>query len=109
MGVKMSNKKAMELNIGGHLYKIVELPLEHEDNDKELYGRHLVKDNIILINEGIEKTRKLETLIHEILHAICYNTGLQQEMDRLQNIAWGKLIRELEDVPDREDFPKNDK
>ena len=31
---------------------------------------------------------------------------LQQEMDRLQNIAWGKLIRELEDVPDREDFPK---
>jgi hypothetical protein len=34
---------------------------------------------------------------------------LQQEMDRLQNIAWGKLIRELEDVPDREDFPKNDK
>ena len=34
----MSNKKAMELNIGGHLYKIVELPLEHEDNDKELYG-----------------------------------------------------------------------
>lgn len=34
---------------------------------------------------------------------------LQQEMDRLQNIAWGKLIRELEDVADREDFPKNDK
>ena len=31
---------------------------------------------------------------------------LQQEMDRLQNIAWGKLIRELEDVADREDFPK---
>ena len=51
----MGDKKAMELNIGGHLYKIVELPLEHEDNDKELYGRHLVKDNIILINEGIEK------------------------------------------------------
>ena len=34
---------------------------------------------------------------------------LQQEMDKLQNIAWGKLIRELEDVADAEDFPKNDK
>ena len=34
---------------------------------------------------------------------------LQQEQDRLQKIAWGKLIRELEDVADKEDFPKDDK
>jgi len=89
MGVKMSNKKAMELNIGGHLYKIVELPLEHEDNDKELYGRHLVKDNIILINESIEKSRKLETLIHEILHAICYNTGLEHDERQIEALSNG--------------------
>jgi hypothetical protein len=34
---------------------------------------------------------------------------LQQEMDKLQNIAWGKLIRELEDVKDAEDFPNESK
>ena len=85
----MSDKKAMELNIGGHLYKIVELPLEHEDNDKELYGRHLVKDNIILINEGIEKSRKLETLIHEILHAICYTTGLEHDERQIEALSNG--------------------
>ena len=50
MGDKMVKKKSMKLNIGGHLYKIAELPLKHEDDTKELYGRHLVKENIILIN-----------------------------------------------------------
>ena len=30
--------KKMELNIGGHNYNIMVTPLEHEDNDKELYS-----------------------------------------------------------------------
>lgn len=36
---------------------------------------------------------------------------LQQELDELekirQNLNWDKLIRELEDVKDTEDFPKD--
>ena len=36
---------------------------------------------------------------------------LQQELDELekirQNLNWDKLIRELEDVKDMEDFPKD--
>tara|TARA_R100001443_G_scaffold65573_1_gene74820 strand:+ start:367 stop:552 length:186 start_codon:yes stop_codon:yes gene_type:complete len=36
---------------------------------------------------------------------------LQQELDELekirQNLNWDMLIRELEDVEDKEDFPKN--
>ena len=36
---------------------------------------------------------------------------LQQELDELekirQNLNWDKLIRELEDVNDMEDFPKD--
>ena len=47
------------------------------------------KDNIILINEGIEKTRKLETLIHEILHAICYNTGLEHDERQIEALSNG--------------------
>ena len=76
MGVLM---KKMQLNVGGHNYTIMITPLEHEDDDKELYGRHLVKNNIILINEEIEDSRQKETLMHEILHAVYYNTGLEQE------------------------------
>lgn len=32
---------------------------------------------------------------------------LQQEFDKQQNLAWNKLIRELENVNDMEDFPKD--
>ena len=85
----MAKVKGMKLNIGGHLYKIAELPLKHEDDTKELYGRHLVKENIILINSDIETSRKYETLIHEVLHAIHYNTGLDHDERQIDAISNG--------------------
>jgi|9_EtaG_2_1085328.scaffolds.fasta_scaffold00040_32 Zn-dependent peptidase ImmA (M78 family) len=86
---KKTVKKALEINIGGHDYKIIELPLEHEDKSKELYGRHMVKENIILINEDIHKSRKEETLIHEILHAIFFNYGLNHDERVIDAISNG--------------------
>tara|TARA_Y100000356_G_scaffold69951_1_gene57593 strand:+ start:867 stop:1187 length:321 start_codon:yes stop_codon:yes gene_type:complete len=82
-------KKALEINIGGHDYKIIELPLQHEDESKELYGRHMVKENIILINEDIHQSRKEETLVHEILHAIFFNYGLEHEERLIDAISNG--------------------
>ena len=79
----------MELNIGGHDYKIIELPLKHDDDDKELYGRHMVKENIIMINEDIHDSRKKETLLHEILHAVFYNYGLQHKEGLIDAISNG--------------------
>ena len=81
--------RAIELNIGGHNYKIIELPLTHEDGSKELYGRHLVKENVILINKDIAESRKKETLIHEVLHAIFYNTGLEHDERQIEAISNG--------------------
>ena len=82
-------KKALEINIGGHDYRIIELPLQHEDESKELYGRHMVKENIILINEDIHPSRKEETLVHEILHAIFFNYGLEHEERLIDAISNG--------------------
>ena len=81
--------KDMKLNIGGHIYSIVECELNHKESDKELYGRHLVKDNIILINESIQESRQYETLMHEILHAIFYNYGLDHDESRIDAISNG--------------------
>jgi len=86
MGVLM---KKMQLNVGGHNYTIMITPLEHEDDDKELYGRHLVKNNIILINEEIDDSRQKETLVHEVLHAICYNTGLEHSERMIEALSNG--------------------
>jgi len=81
--------KKMKLNVGGHNYTIMITPLEHEDDDKELYGRHLVKNNIILINEEIDDSRQKETLVHEVLHAICYNTGLEHSERMIEALSNG--------------------
>jgi hypothetical protein len=78
-----------KLNIGGHPYEILTSKLEHEDRNKELYGRHLVKENVILINEDIAPSRIEETLIHEVLHAIFYNTGLEHNERQIEAISNG--------------------
>jgi Zn-dependent peptidase ImmA (M78 family) len=82
-------EKTMGLHIGGHDYSILELSLEHEDSSKELYGRHLVKENLILINKDIHDSRKKETLMHEILHALFYNYGLEHDESKIDAISNG--------------------
>ena len=77
------------LVIGEHPYEILTSKLEHEDRNKELYGRHLVKENVILINEDIAPSRIKETLIHEVLHAIFYNTGLEHNERQIEAISNG--------------------
>lgn len=79
----------MKLEVGGHPYEILFDKLTHEDNRKELYGRHLVKENVILINEEIAHSRQQETLVHEILHAIFYNTGLKHDERIIEALSNG--------------------
>ncbi len=79
----------MSLNLGGHQYKILVQELEAIEASKVLYGQHLVEHNIILINENIDQSRKEETLIHEVLHAIHYNTGLEHSERTIEAISNG--------------------
>tara|TARA_B100000029_G_scaffold206875_1_gene204627 strand:+ start:522 stop:830 length:309 start_codon:yes stop_codon:yes gene_type:complete len=81
--------KSMGMNIGGHNYIIILEELCAGEQDKVLYGRHLVEDNIILINSKIEKSRQQETLIHEILHSIHYNCGLEHDERTIEAISNG--------------------
>ena len=81
-------KKERNLVIGGHNYDIVIKPLEHKERGKVLYGRHSVRENTILINEEVTHSRQVETLIHEVLHAIYFNCGLEHDervIDSLSN------------------------
>ena len=79
----------MGMNIGGHNYIIVLDELSSGEDNRVLYGRHLVEDNIILINSKIEKSRQQETLIHEILHSIHFNCGLEHDERTIEAISNG--------------------
>tara|TARA_R100000742_G_C4277536_1_gene99516 strand:- start:15 stop:335 length:321 start_codon:yes stop_codon:yes gene_type:complete len=84
------HKDNMSLNLGGHDYKIVLDPLEDKaEPGKILYGQHLVELNVILINSNIEQSRKEETLIHEVLHSIHYNSGLEHDERQIEAISNG--------------------
>ena len=68
-------KKLGKLEIGGHIYEVSEENLVSPDASRELYGRHEVIGNKIRVNENIKPSRKKETLIHEIIHAVLMNGG----------------------------------
>jgi Zn-dependent peptidase ImmA (M78 family) len=77
------------IDIGAHDYEVQLKKLIHEDQSKILYGRHSVDQNVIFINEDIVLSRKYETLIHEVIHAICYNTGQDHDENMIEALANG--------------------
>ena len=85
----MNREKSMGMSIGGHNYIIVLKDLSNNDKNNILYGRHMVEENIILINKNIEESRQKETLIHEILHSIHYNCGLEHDEKTIEALSNG--------------------
>ena len=79
----------MKLDIGGHEYTIQEKTLTSKDETKNLFGHHLIQDNVIFINKDIELSRKKETLIHEVLHAVFYNRGVTHDESLIETLSNG--------------------
>jgi len=77
------------LDIGGHNYEITEEELVSPKADRELYGRHEVITSKIRINKNISISRKKETLIHEVLHAVLMNGGHEHPEDIIDCISNG--------------------
>jgi len=80
----------MRLNIGGHKYAINEVKaLEHEG--KSLLGLHDARVCAIDLDEGLTHTRKMETLLHEVIHVILTNSGGNHDEGQIDAIANGLL------------------
>tara|TARA_R100000687_G_C6422329_1_gene151627 strand:- start:64 stop:432 length:369 start_codon:yes stop_codon:yes gene_type:complete len=79
--MELHNKK---LRVGfSDLTIKIENPDFKKDNLTDCYGQYLQKENIIQINSGLELHDKINTLIHECLHACCYVSGLTQKNNPL--------------------------
>lgn len=64
-----------KITIGGHNYQVLEGDLVVPNENRVLYGRHEVINNEILLNIDVCPSRKKETYLHEIIHAILLNGG----------------------------------
>ena len=63
----------------------IEAPNFKKDNLTDCYGQYLSRENSIQINAGLETHDLLNTVIHEILHACCFVSGLTQKESPLDN------------------------
>jgi len=79
----------MKLNIGGHTYKIkVARGLESEDG-RMLLGYHDARVAEIVLDKEMIQSRKVETMLHEVLHVILTNTGNKHDEGMIDSIANG--------------------
>tara|TARA_R110000824_G_scaffold15484_5_gene65075 strand:- start:573 stop:896 length:324 start_codon:yes stop_codon:yes gene_type:complete len=84
---KKSNKIG-NLNIGGHVYKVKHMKDVNKKDGRMLLGLHDVKEQTIMVDIDLQKSRKVETLLHEVLHVIYTNTGCDHDeraIDALSN------------------------
>lgn len=62
------------IDIMGMKYKIKEVPVI--DRDQYKFGEIRFVEQEILIDQALSEEKKTSTLLHEILHGICVETGL---------------------------------
>jgi len=67
----------MKLDIGGHNYKVNLVESKTMENGKMLLGNHDARTCTINLDKGMSKSRTQETFLHEVVHVILTNAGMQ--------------------------------
>ena len=98
----------MKIKIGARTYTIEE---KNETNDstleknEEAFGYTEYPSSRIVIRDNVESDFKKEQIVHEMLHAICDNAGLEVILDQKNLVE--KLVTIL--TPRLHDAIKNNK
>ena len=65
-----------KIDIGGHEYKVKFMDGEKSgDGNKYLFGMNNPRTCEIFLDEKLVTSRRNETFLHEVIHAILVNTG----------------------------------
>ncbi|EAE1771180.1 hypothetical protein [Listeria monocytogenes] len=84
-----------QVKIGAVNYDVQEKTLV--DNDADSWGVCVFYDNHIEILEGLSEERKEQILVHEIVHAIFYESGFEEQDEDLVNRVGITLHQFLKD------------
>ena len=70
-----------KVKIGGMTYEVVlkDLKTRNDDYQGMQLGWHILPDNLIEINSEVCKERREQTLVHEIMHGVMNEAGLNLE------------------------------
>ena len=75
------------IKVGGINYEVELKDLSTRDDERLQLGWCVFKENKIEINETLTQPRIEQTLIHELVHAIMYEAGLEQDEDMVNRIG----------------------
>lgn len=84
----------MKIRVGAVDYNVKEVENLH-DNGRELFGWVTYGDCTIRLDAAMDKCRKEGVLVHEMLHAMLYEAGFDEQdedmVNRLGNVLHGVL------------------
>ena len=79
-----------KLDIGGHEYSIKFMNCEKEGKDnKYLFGMNNPRTNEIYLDEKLATSRRNETFLHEVIHAVLVNNGCNHDEGMIETLANG--------------------
>ncbi|GGA31792.1 ImmA/IrrE family metallo-endopeptidase [Psychrobacillus lasiicapitis] len=71
------------VDVAGIEYEIEEV--DHLERDVDLLGQILYTKGIIKLDSSIAQDRKEQVFVHELLHAIFYEAGIEEQDEDLVN------------------------
>lgn len=75
----------MKIKVAGVHYEIKEV--ENLALNHGLYGQVIYQTQTIQIEKSLKADRKNETIIHELLHAILYEAGYEEQGDDMEELV----------------------
>ena len=92
---KANNKKGREMkfDIGGHNYNVNLVESKTTSDGKMLLGHHDTRTCTINLDGGMSKTRTQETFLHEIVHVILTNAGMQDHDETMIDATANGLLQ----------------
>lgn len=87
-----------KVKIGGITYDIEQKESVEVNQDKNYYGVCNFKNAIIEISNTVNEQRQEQTLIHEIMHAVFYEAGIEleneEEIVNRASLVWYQVLKE---------------
>ena len=83
-----SKARPSEVRVGPYLFTI-EYRDEVSDSEPDLYGLTIPRDQRIIISSRQTDQCERDTLLHEVLHAVFYASGLFKEVDNEERVVTG--------------------
>lgn len=83
--------QAKTIEVGGHVYNVVETDLPPKEDGRTLLGLHDCKNNTIFVDKDMVHSRKVETFMHELIHVMYTNAGAKHDEGAIDALSNGLL------------------